>query len=266
MGLLERKVALVTGAGSGIGAACARRMAAEGAKVIVSDVDLRNAETVATDIVAAGGEARAYELDVTVEEQIRQCVAIVQEWYGPISVLHNNAAATQLSGSGRDSSVDAMSQELWDETMAVNLRGPMLCSKHVLPAMMAAGAGAIVNTSSGAAVAAEHTRPAYGVSKAGLDALTRHIASYYGRHGIRCNGVAPALTLTDTVAGPGRGLEHMRAVFAKHTPSPLGTPDEIAAVVCFLASDEARYVNGITVPVDGGLGARQPYTADFLKP
>jgi NAD(P)-dependent dehydrogenase (short-subunit alcohol dehydrogenase family) len=266
MSLLTGKVALVTGAGSGIGAACARLMAAEGAAVVVSDIRLESAEAVADEIARAGGEARAHRLDVSDEAQIAACVASARQWFGPISVLHNNAAATELSGGGDDAMVDAMSQELWDQTMAVNLRGPMLCAKHVLPGMVAAGSGAIVNTSSGAGSAAEHTRPAYGVSKAGVDALTRNIASAYGPRGIRCNGVAPALTLTATVAGPGRGLEKMRAIFAKHTPSPLGTPEEVAQVVVFLASDQARYVNGVTVAVDGGLSARQPYTADFLKP
>lgn len=266
MSLLTGKIALVTGAGSGIGAASARLMAAEGAAVVVSDIQLESAEIVAAEIVDAGGQARAYRLDVADEAQIVACVAAAREWYGPISVLHNNAAATALSGGGQDALVDSMSQDLWDQTMAVNLRGPMLCAKHVLPAMVAAGSGAIVNTSSGAGSAAEHTRPAYGVSKAGVDALTRNIASAYGPRGIRCNGVAPSLTLTATVAGPGRGLEKMRAIFAKHTPSALGTPEEVAQVVVFLASDQARYVNGVTVAVDGGLSARQPYTADFLTP
>lgn len=264
MGVLDGKVALVTGAGSGIGAACARLMAAEGAAVVVSDVRRDGADAVAARIAAQGGEARAYQLDVASEDEIRGCVAQVIDWYGRISVLHNNAADTALSGSGADATLDQMTQQIWDRTMAVNLRGPMLCSKHVIGHMVEAGGGAIVNTSSGAGSAAEHTRTAYGVSKAGLDALTRAIASQYGAAGVRCNGVAPSLTLTDTVRGPGRGLERMRAIFAKHTPSPLGSPEEIARVVVFLASDDARYVNGVTVPVDGGLSSRQPYTGDFL--
>jgi NAD(P)-dependent dehydrogenase (short-subunit alcohol dehydrogenase family) len=266
MSLLAGKVALVTGAGSGIGAATARLMAAEGAAVAVSDIRLDAAEVVAADIRSRGGEARAYALDVESEDRVRTCVAAVREWRGPISVLHNNAAATGLSGGGDDSTVEAMTQELWDRTMAVNVRGAMFCCKHVLPAMVEAGTGSIVNTSSAAGSAAEHTRAAYGVSKAALDGLTRNVASHYGPHGIRCNGVAPSLTLTDTVAGPGRGLERMRMLFAKHTPSPLGTPEEVAQVVVFLASDRARYVNGVTMRVDGGMGAQQPYAAEFRRP
>lgn len=261
---LDGEIALVTGAGSGIGAASAGRLAAEGAAVAVTDLRGEAAERVCAQIVAAGGRAIALALDVADEEAVQQCVADVVDAFGPVSVLHNNAAATGLSGGGGDSTVAAMSTEVWDATMAVNARGPMLLSRAVLPAMVAAGRGAIVNTSSGAAAAAEHTRPAYGASKAALEALTRSIATQYGPDGVRCNAVAPGLVLTETVRGPGQGLRRMRTVFARHTPSPVGTPDEVARVVAFLASDEARYVNGVVLRVDGGMLAGQPYLAELL--
>jgi NAD(P)-dependent dehydrogenase (short-subunit alcohol dehydrogenase family) len=257
-------VALVTGAGSGIGAACARRLAADGAAVAVTDLKAELAHAVADTIVRAGGQARAWALDVGDEESIAGCVEDVAAALGPVSILHNNAAATDLSGSGDDSEIVSMSVELWDRTMAVNLRGPMLMCRAVLPAMIRAGGGAIVNTSSGAARAAEHTRPAYGASKAALEALTRSVATRYGPDGVRCNAVAPGLTLTGTVTGPGRGVAKLRAIMQRHTPSALGTPEEVAAVVAFLVSDQARYLNGIVLAADGGMLAAQPYVADFL--
>jgi NAD(P)-dependent dehydrogenase (short-subunit alcohol dehydrogenase family) len=261
---LAGEVALVTGAGSGIGAASACRLAAEGAAVAVTDLRGEAAERVCADIAAAGGQAIALTLDVADEDAVGRCVDEVARRLGPVSVLHSNAAATALSGGGGDAEVATMSAEIWDTTMAVNVRGPMMLARAVLPAMVAAGRGAIVTTSSGAAAAAEHTRPAYGASKAALESLTRSIAARYGRDGVRCNAVAPGLVLTETVRGPGRGLRRMRGVFARHTPSPLGTPDDIARVVAFLVSDAARYINGVVLHADGGMRAAQPYLAELL--
>ena len=148
---LAGEVALVTGAGSGIGAACARRLAADGAVVAVTDLRSDTAEQVAAGIVAAGGRARAFALDVADEQAVRDAVAAVAAAFGPVSVLHNNAAATDLSGGGQDDDLTSMNVELWDRTMAVNLRGPMLMCRAVLPSMIEVGRGSIVNTSSGAA-------------------------------------------------------------------------------------------------------------------
>jgi NAD(P)-dependent dehydrogenase (short-subunit alcohol dehydrogenase family) len=258
------EIALVTGAGSGIGAACAHRLARDGATVVVTDLEGGRAEQVATAIVDAGGSAVGLALDVAAEKDVATVVRRVVDDVGVVSVLVNNAAATDLSGSGRDRDVVTMDVEVWDRTLAVNLRGAMLLCRAVLPGMLSAGRGSIVNTSSGAASAAEHTRPAYGASKAALEALTRSVAVTYGPAGIRCNAVAPGLTLTAAVTGPGRGLEKMRTLFQRHTPSALGAADDVASVVAFLASDAARYVNGVVVRVDGGMGAAQPYVADFL--
>lgn len=261
---LTGDVALVTGAGAGIGAACARVLAAHGAVVVVTDRDAARADAVAADILAAGGHAVGYALDVGDEATVAAVTQDARALVGPVGILVNNAAATDLSGSGRDGDILTMTVEVWDGTFAVNLRGAMLLCRELLPHMLAAGRGAVVNLSSGAAGAAEHTRPAYGASKAGLESLTRALATAYGPQGVRCNAVAPGLTLTETVRGPGRGLERMREAFRRHTPSPLGDADDVARVVAFLASDEARYVNGAVVPVDGGLRAAQPYVADLL--
>jgi NAD(P)-dependent dehydrogenase (short-subunit alcohol dehydrogenase family) len=157
-----------------------------------------------------------------------------------------------------------MDVAVWDRTFAVNLRGAMLLCRAVIPGMLEGAGGSVVNISSGAAAAAEHTRPAYAASKAGVEALTRSVATAYGPRGVRCNAVAPGLTRTETVAGPGRGLEKMRTIFQRHTPSPVGDADDVARVVTFLASGAARYVNGVTLPIDGGMLAAQPYLADFL--
>jgi NAD(P)-dependent dehydrogenase (short-subunit alcohol dehydrogenase family) len=265
MALLGGQVGLVTGAGSGIGAASAMGLASAGASIAVTDVDADRARRVAAAINESGGRAIGLELDVADEVAVEAGVREATRRLGGITLLHNNAAATQLSGGGGDDDVCTMSTAVWDETMAVNVRGAMLLCRAVLPGMLAIRRGVIVNTSSGAAAAAEHTRPAYGASKAALEALTRSIATKYGPEGVRCNAIAPGLTLTETVSGPGRGLQKMRDVFRRHTPAPIGDANDVAQVVVFLASDAARYVNGVTLRVDGGLLAAQPYLADFLN-
>jgi NAD(P)-dependent dehydrogenase (short-subunit alcohol dehydrogenase family) len=184
---------------------------------------------------------------------------------GVPTLLVNNAAATHLSGTGRDRDLLETEVGVWDESYRVNLRGTMLVTKTLLPHLLAVGDGHIVNLSSGSAAKAEPTRFAYSASKAGVESLTRNVAAFYGPRGIRCNAVAPGLVLTEAASAPGRSLDRFRSVFARHTPSALGTPEELAAVIAFLLSDDSRYINGVVLSVDGGLLAGQPYLADLLK-
>lgn len=259
---LDGKVAIVTGGASGIGAATAMGLAGEGARVLVSDLNLEGAEAVAKRIEDAGGEALGFKVDVADEERVREMVGAAVDEFGRLDILHNNAAALGLVE--RDADVANADAALWDETMAVNLRGPMLGCKYAVPRMIEGGGGSIINTSSGAGVAGDLNRTAYGVSKAGLNSLTQYVATQYGKQGVRCNAIAPALVLTPAARWT-LPQEMIEILEAHHLTPALVEPEDIAAAVVFLASDAARFVTGQVLPVDGGFLAHLPTVADMLR-
>jgi NAD(P)-dependent dehydrogenase (short-subunit alcohol dehydrogenase family) len=254
---LEGHTALVTGAGSGIGAASAAALARAGASVAVTDIDAESAETVAKQITAAGGTASAYRLDVGDEAAWATCVAAVTEMYGTVTVLHSNAAPTSREFMSRDLDIASMDLGLWRRVIDVALTGGMLACKHTLPGMLDAGGGAIVMTSSVKGVTGSAYRSAYNSAKGGLDALVRTVATGYGKKGVRCNAIAPGIVetpgLRETVP-PAR----MRELEDAHMLPYLGTSDDIAEAVLFLASDASRFVTGQVMIVDGGLTAHAP--------
>jgi NAD(P)-dependent dehydrogenase (short-subunit alcohol dehydrogenase family) len=261
---LSGKVALVTGGASGIGEASARALATAGAKVAIADLRLDGAQAVADSIKQAGGEAMAVGFDTSDEAQVTTGVESVAKAFGGIDILHNNAAITSVDFMMRDGFIHGLDVELWDKTMAVNVRGYMLCTKHVLPLMLARGGGVVVNTASGAGLQGELVRSAYGTSKAAIIGFTRSVATQYGKQGIRCVTVMPGLTMTPTVAAsmPPPMLEMMK----RHTLTPeLAKPESIADAVVFLASDRAAFITGATIPVDGGFGIHTPSYADEVE-
>ena len=258
MSKLNEKTSVIVGSATGIGAATARLMAAEGSKVVLGDTNLEGAQEVAAEIKQAGGEALAIKADIANEADVRQLVAQASEAFGGINILFNNAAALAPEVIGRDSQADAAALELdvWDRTMAVNLRGYLLCMKHVLPKMLKLGGGSIINTSSVASLAAEPVRGAYAVSKAGVNQLSKHIATAYGKRGIRCNAVAPGCIITN------RATEKMYKAYIPHLLTPgLGSPENVARVVVFLASDDAAFITGQVIQVDGGILSHMPDVA-----
>jgi len=256
------KVAIITGGGGNIGAATARLFAAEGAAVTVADLGEDAAATVVAGIVAGGGTARAQRTDVSdpgaVEAMVHDTVAA----YGGLDVLHNNAAAISLSLEDQD--VVTMDLETWRTSLDVNLTGPMLGCRYAIPAMLERGAGSIINTASAAAFYGSKTLAAYGTSKAGLVALTRYVATAYGDRGIRCNAVAPGVVVDaaaqEALGGP-MG-DTLRRYTKSHLVGRLGYPGEIAAAVAYLASDDAAFVTGETLRIDGGMTAHSPSYGD----
>ena len=252
------KTAIVTGSGSGIGRASARLLAAGGAQVVVADLNLAGAEETVSMIAGEGGTALAQWVDVAEEDAIAAMVAAAVEHFGSLQLLHNNAA--DVSIILRDFDVATMETEVWDRTMAVNLRGPMLGIKHALPHLLAAGGGAIVTTSSASGQMGDLSRVAYGVSKGGIDSLTRYVATMYGKQGIRANAVAPGVVKTPALAANVPPAE--MALYADNHVTPgMGEPDDIARVVAFLLSDDAAYITGQVVNVDGGMTMHTPLYA-----
>jgi NAD(P)-dependent dehydrogenase (short-subunit alcohol dehydrogenase family) len=262
MGRVAGKVAIITGGGSGIGAATAVLLAREGAAVAVVDVLPERAERVAHEVEGLGGDALALTVDVSDEAQVKAMVDTVVEAYGRLDVLHNNAALVDPTVFDHDRGLLEMDVEVWDRTMAVNLRGPMLGCKHAVPAMIASGGGSIVNMSSVSSLVGHVERTAYGASKAGVNTLSRYVATQFGRQRVRANTVLPGLVLTPA-ADVNLADDH-RAVLADNVLTPhFGQPDDIAHLVLYLASDEATYVTGQQFVVDGGLSAHNPTYAQF---
>src|SRR5580704_7268304 len=254
MDRLNGKAAIVTGGGGGIGGATARALAREGASVLVVDVNEEAAAAVAGGIRDAGGVAENFRADLSQEQDVEAVIAEVVKRFGRLDVLHNNAALTDSDFLSADTAVTELSVEVWERTLAVNLRSQMLMCKHAVPIMVEGGGGSIINMSSGASLKGDRTRTAYGVSKAGVNALTMYVATSHGKKGIRANTILPGLIITDAVRAHLK--ESMLASLGKAVLTrSVGQPEDIADVVVFLASDDSRYITGQMLAVDGGMSA-----------
>ena len=261
--LLEDQVAIVTGAAGSIGSACARVMANHGARVLVVDLPETPVERTVADIVDADGIARAVESDVSDADDVDTVVdAAMGEW-GRLDALVNVAALTGAR-LGEDRDVVTMSMESWDRVFAVNLRGAVLCSRRAIPPMLEHGGGAIVNISSNAAIQANTFLCAYSSAKAGLNALTAHIATAYGKRGIRCNAIMPGLVPRSTAVASAQVMSDVEGGTLRHTlTTRLGRPDDIANLAAYLASDTvAGFITGQVISVDGGAHVHSPSYAD----
>jgi NAD(P)-dependent dehydrogenase (short-subunit alcohol dehydrogenase family) len=256
---LKDKVAIVTGGGGGIGAATARRLVQEGARVVVADIDVERAAQVAS---ALGDAACAVCYDAADAASIEALVGQAVERYGQLHILHNNAALTDPAVQAHDTTATDIPLDIWNAILNVNLTGYLVACRFAIPHMVRAGGGSIINTVSNSGLVGDTARIAYGTSKAGAMALTRSIATQYGRDGVRCNAISPGVILTPALeaAVPAIRANAMRHVLTRR----LGTPDDVAALVAYLASEEAGYMTGQCISLDGGRLAHQPHYADFL--
>lgn len=264
-GRLAGKVAIVTGAASGIGATTAEIFAREGAKVIVADINLAGAEQQVAKIRAQSGEASALQMDLGNANTIRALIADAVKIYGGLDVLHNNAADTHLS-STRDMPLEQLDIEVWDAMMHTNLRGTMIATKFAIPEMRKRGKGSIINTSSAISLAGAFSYTAYAVSKAGINCLTQFVAVQHGKEGIRCNAICPGLILTPAVAGNCGAVGGPGDLMLRNHLTPrLGKPEDIANAALYLGSDESEFVTGQIMCVDGGSLAQQPFSKDMAE-
>jgi NAD(P)-dependent dehydrogenase (short-subunit alcohol dehydrogenase family) len=256
---LEGKAAIVVGGGQtpgatiGNGRATAILFAREGARILVADRDLASAEQTARMITDEGGAATAFEMDVTREDDCRRMNERCVELYGRIDVLDNNVGI-----GSRDHSAQQIALEDFERIFRVNLQGPLLACKYVVPVMRAQGSGSIINISSIASIAGVTAMAAYKTSKAALNALTETLALANARHGIRVNAILPGLINTPMAIegiSAARGVSREELVAARDRQVPLGqmgTAWDVAQAALFLASDEAKFITGVLLPVDGG--------------
>ena len=243
----QGRVAIITGGGSGLGRLLSHRFAAEGASVVVAD--LRNASAVAAEISEAGGLSLGRTTDVTSAADVKAMVEVARESFGPVEILVNNAA------KATDADFLGMSEEVWDRDVDITLKGAFLCSQAVLEDMTKNGSGVIINIGSVNALA-YYGNEAYSAAKAGLLSLTRSLAVRYGPSGVRVNAVAPGTLRTPAWE---KRAEEDPGVFEKvaewYPLGRIGEPEDVVGVVLFLASEEAAWISGAVLPVDGGLTA-----------
>jgi NAD(P)-dependent dehydrogenase (short-subunit alcohol dehydrogenase family) len=248
----DDRVVLLTAAGHGIGRACARRFAAEGARVAISDIDEDRALETAAECRELGAAAQGFHADASSVDDVERLVEAATAALGPVDVLHNNAGVL-IPGSALDQTLDD-----WERTFAVNVRSVFLATRSVLPAMLERGGGVIVSTSSTAGLVGDAGVAAYNASKAAVINFTRHLTAEYAGRGIRANCVCPGWIQTGfnaPIFDADPGLDEESVVAAAVPAGRQAGPDEVAGAVVFLASDDASYVYGQALAIDGGLTA-----------
>ncbi len=239
---LDGKAIAIIGGAKGIGAATAKRLASEGSKVLIGDINLQAAEEVVHAIIQDGGQAEAIKCDISDEPACGAMMARAKEKWGALHGLFNVAADLSKENLGRDTDVVNIPLDVIERTLKVNLMGYFYTIRHAVPLMLESGGGSIVNTTSGV-VLGQPKFAAYGASKGGVIALSRHIAAAYGKRGIRANSFDPGIVITDSQMESNTDEE--RALILNFVNAPrFGQPQESAALVAFLLSDDAASING----------------------
>ncbi|HKH51214.1 MAG TPA: SDR family oxidoreductase [Mycobacterium sp.] len=247
---LANKVVVVAGGATGIGATTAMRLAEEGCVVTVGDLIADGAQRTAEAINDRGGTATAMTFDLAEPASVAELFAATAAAHGGVDALFNVGA--DMGAIRSDTDVVDIDWSVWDRVMAVNLRGYVAAMKYGIPLMLSRGAGVIVNLSSAAAFQGEAARPAYAAAKAGIGALTRHVASRWGKEGIRCNAVAPGFTATETIRSAPQWPDLEAAALKRIRGPRVGEPADVASLVAFLMSDEGAWINGQVLNIDGG--------------
>jgi NAD(P)-dependent dehydrogenase (short-subunit alcohol dehydrogenase family) len=256
---LEGRVAFLVGAGAGIAKACASMFSREGAKIIVTDINTVTGQATAEAVIAQGGEAIFVKMDVTDEASVAAAVAAGEAKFGKIDTLFNSAGGSLPE----DSPIAEVDMAVWDRTMTLDVKGTMLACRHVIPKIIAAGGGAVVNMSSGAGLRGANPAHIYTAAKGAIISLTRALAASYAKDNIRVNCICAGRTNTERVRAtygmpgqPGSAPDRQNVVEQLKTyPFWMGEPEDIAAVALFLASDESRMITGAAIPADGGRSA-----------
>lgn len=255
----QNKVAVITGAASGIGEATTRRFVAEEAKVVIADYAKDRADRLAEELTRQGADVLPVYFTAGQLESCRQLISSAQETYGRIDVLVNNVGVTNLK---LDKDIETLDIDYFDEVFHINLRCAIYLTQLAIPVMTRYQGGNIVNIASIGGLTGDYQGTFYGITKAGVVSLTQYTATQMGKKNIRCNAVAPGLILTP--AAFENLPENMRKIFIRHNSLPyLGEPEDIAATVAFLASDDAKYITGQTIVADGGLTIHNPTVAEM---
>lgn len=253
---VEGKVAVVTGGAFGIGKACAKRLAQEGAKVAIGDIKTEEGEKVAQEIKDSGGEAKFWKMDTSDEESVKSSLDEIEQEFGKIDIMVNNAGI-----SGVNKPTHEVEESEWDEVMGVNVKGVFFGTKHVVPKMKKAGGGSIINLSSIYGSVGAGDLPPYHASKGAIVIMSKNDAIFYAKDNIRVNSVHPGFIWTPLVENLAKNSEigvdeFKKSLDSKHPLGHTGEPDDIAYGVVYLASDESKFVTGSELMIDGGYTAR----------
>jgi len=248
---LSGKVAVVAGAATGIGRACSLRLAAEGASVVAASpaAEQAHVDSLVSEVVASGGTAIGLAFDATDETSIKALIDGAVDRFGAIDAVHANFA--DLRVIFEDSDILGVSDEVLERTLDVNLKGMVRLTRHAVPRLLERGGGAMIYTSSTASKVGEPVRPCYAMAKAGINALVRHVASAWGKQGIRANAIMPGLVITPEKRTT-MPSDLQDQVLAVGRSPRLGEVEDIAAMVALLASKDGEWINGQTIAVDGG--------------